>query len=149
MLVRKLAYAGFALALCLAAPAAADDVKDNPAVKPLNRDNQRHQKFLKVVEKGEGDVIFIGDSITEGWERAGRKAWADTFAAYKPVNLGISGDQTGHVLWRLTEGKEIAPLNPKLAVIMIGTNTPARTRPSRSPAASRRSSRSFTSRSRT
>ena len=41
---------------------------------------------------------------------------------FKPVNLGISGDQTGHVLWRITDGKELANLNPKLAVIMIGTN---------------------------
>ena len=38
------------------------------------------------------------------------------------MNLGIGGDQTGHVLWRITEGKEIDPLKPKLAVIMIGTN---------------------------
>ena len=36
--------------------------------------------------------------------------------------MGIGGDQTGHVLWRITEGKEIDPLKPKLAVIMIGTN---------------------------
>jgi len=96
--------------------------QDNPAVKPINRDNARHKQFLKVVEKGEGDVIFLGDSITQGWEGAGKKAWAETFAPLKAVNLGISGDQTGHVLWRITEGKEIDPLKPKLAVIMIGTN---------------------------
>ena len=38
------------------------------------------------------------------------------------MNLGIGGDQTGHVLWRITEGKELEPIKPKLAVIMIGTN---------------------------
>jgi len=38
------------------------------------------------------------------------------------VNLGIGGDQTGHVLWRITEGHELDHLNPKMAVIMIGTN---------------------------
>jgi lysophospholipase L1-like esterase len=38
------------------------------------------------------------------------------------VNLGISGDQTGHVLWRITDGHELDHLNPKAAVIMIGTN---------------------------
>ena len=45
-----------------------------------------------------GDVIFLGDSITHGWEgqkRPGRS----TSAAFKPVNLGIGGDQTGHVLY--------------------------------------------------
>lgn len=118
MLLPRFACAGFVLALCVSALIA----QDNPATKPLNRDVPRHKEFLKKVEKGEGDVIFIGDSITQGWEGAGKKAWADAFAAFKPVNLGIGGDQTGHVLWRLTEGKEIEPLKPKLAVIMIGTN---------------------------
>ena len=120
MLVRRLVIASFALALCLTVRA--EEPKDNPAAKSLKRDVPRHKQFLKTVAKGEGDVIFLGDSITEGWENAGKKAWADTFAEFKPVNLGIGGDQTGHVLWRITEGKEIDPLKPKLAVIMIGTN---------------------------
>ena len=38
------------------------------------------------------------------------------------MNLGISGDQTGHVLWRITEGHELDQLKPKAAVIMIGSN---------------------------
>ncbi len=124
MIVRRLVIASTLLALALYAPARADDAKDkdNPALKLLNRDIPRHKEFLKITAKGEGDVIFIGDSITHGWEGAGKKAWTENFAAYKPVNLGIGGDQTGHVLWRLTEGKEIEPLKPKLAVIMIGTN---------------------------
>ena len=121
MIVRRLLVAGFALALCLAA--GADEPKDNPAVKLLNRDIPRHKQFLERIEKtkGEGDVIFLGDSITEGWE-GNKKTWDASFGAFKPVNLGIGGDQTGHVLWRITEGKEIEPLKPKLAVIMIGTN---------------------------
>ena len=121
MLVRRLVAAGFALALCLTV--SAQEPKDNPAVKPLNRDIPRHKQFLKVVEKGEGDVIFLGDSITQGWEgKEAKKVWDEAFGPFKPVNLGIGGDQTGHVLWRITEGKEIDPLKPKLAVIMIGTN---------------------------
>lgn len=119
MTVRRLVTASLLFLLAVAAPTVA---QDNPAIKPLNRDIPRHKAFLKVVEKGEGDVVFIGDSITQGWEGNGKKAWAETFAAFKPVNLGIGGDQTGHVLWRLTEGKELEPLKPKLAVIMIGTN---------------------------
>lgn len=96
--------------------------EDNPAVKSLNRDNARHKQFLKIVAKGDADLIFIGDSITQGWEGAGKKVWAEHFAPLKAVNLGIGGDQTGHVLWRITEGKELEPINPKAAVIMIGTN---------------------------
>ena len=119
MLVRRLVVAGFALALCLTV--SAQEPKDNPAAKPLNRDIPRHKQFLKTVEKGEGDVIFLGDSITHGWEGQ-KKTWDEAFGEFKPVNLGLGGDQTGHVLWRITEGKEIDPLKPKLAVIMIGTN---------------------------
>src|SRR5262245_6664595 len=107
------------LGLCLVAPAWA---QDNPAAKPLTRDVPRHKQFLEIVKKGDADVIFLGDSITQGWEGAGKKAWADNFAPLKAVNLGIGGDQTGHVLWRITEGKELEPIKPKVAVMMIGTN---------------------------
>ena len=111
-----------AFAFGLLAPSFAQETKDNPAVKPINRDVPRHKEFLKVVAKGEAEVIFIGDSITQGWEGAGKKAWAESFAPLKAVNLGIGGDQTGHVLWRITDGKELEPIKPKLAVMMIGTN---------------------------
>lgn len=126
MIVRRLVLASFVLALAQFAPATAQDAKkddkENPAAKSLNRDNPRHKQFLKIVEKGEGDVIFLGDSITQGWEGAGKKVWETNFAPLKAVNLGISGDQTGHVIWRITEGKELEPIKPKAAVIMIGTN---------------------------
>ena len=113
------------MAFALLAPARAEDKKDdkpNPAAQPINRDIPRHKQFLKVVAKGDADVIFLGDSITQGWEGNGKTAWAETFAPLKAVNLGIGGDQTGHVLWRITEGKELEPIKPKLAVMMIGTN---------------------------
>ncbi len=120
----RLLTAGCVLALSLLLPirAAEEKAADNPAAKKLNRDNQRHKDFLKRIEqsKGVGDVIFLGDSITQGWE--GQKAWQEHFGSFKPVNLGISGDQTGHVLWRITEGHELDQLKPKAAVIMIGTN---------------------------
>lgn len=120
----RLIPAGSVLALSLLLPVLAAQEKgaDNPAAQKLNRDIARHQDFLKRIaaSKGAGDVIFLGDSITHGWE--GQKAWQEHFGAFKPVNLGIGGDQTGHVLWRITEGHELDHLNPKAAVIMIGTN---------------------------
>ena len=67
-------------------------------------------------------MIFLGDSITHNWEGPGRDVWAEYFAPLKAVNLGIGGDQTGHVIWRITTGKELAPIHPKVAVLMIGTN---------------------------
>src|SRR5579872_2677034 len=120
----RLIPAGCVLAASLLMPVltAQEKTADNPAVKKLNRDIDRHKDFLKRIEqsKGEGDVIFLGDSITHGWE--GQKAWQEHFGSFKPVNLGIGGDQTGHVLWRITEGHELDQLKPKAAVMMIGTN---------------------------
>jgi len=120
----RLIAAGCALALALLTPSlgAQEKATDNPASRKLNRDIPRHRTFLTRIEQsdGAGDVIFLGDSITQGWE--GQKAWQDTFGPFKPVNLGISGDQTGHVLWRITDGHELDHLNPKVSVIMIGTN---------------------------
>jgi len=101
---------------------AQDKATDNPAVRKLDRDIPRHKDFLQRIEqtKGAGDVVFLGDSITHGWE--GQKAWEEHFGAFRPVNLGIGGDQTGHVLWRITDGHELDRLTPKAAVLMIGTN---------------------------
>ena len=120
----RLIPVGCLLALSLLMPclSAQEKAADNPAAQKLNRDIPRHKDFLKRIEqsKGAGDVIFLGDSITHGWE--GQKAWQEHFGPFKPVNLGIGGDQTGHVLWRITDGHELDHLNPKVAVIMIGTN---------------------------
>ncbi|MDB5389688.1 MAG: hypothetical protein JWM11_5334, partial [Planctomycetaceae bacterium] len=120
----RLTLAGCLIAACLFIPSltAQEKTADNPAAKKLDRDIPRHKEFLKRIEQsqGVGDVVFLGDSITHGWE--GQKAWQEYFGAFKPVNLGISGDQTGHVLWRITEGHELDSLKPKAAVIMIGTN---------------------------
>lgn len=66
-------------------------------------------------------VIFIGDSITQGWEGAGRDVWAARYASRNAINLGIGGDRTQHVLWRLDNGN-LEGLKPKAAVVMIGTN---------------------------
>ena len=120
--MHRLIVAGCALALGLSLPILAADDQDNPAVKKLDRNIARHQEFLKRIEqsKGAGNVIFLGDSITHGWE--GQKAWQEHFGSFQPVNLGIGGDQTGHVLWRITDGHELDNLKPKAAVIMIGTN---------------------------
>ena len=73
------------------------------------------------VKKGDVDLLLIGDSITQGWEGAGKDAWAKHYTPRKAVNLGIGGDRTQHVLWRLQNGN-IANIKPKLAVLMIGTN---------------------------
>src|SRR5262249_46821599 len=101
---------------------AEDNKTDNPATKHLNRDIPRPKQFLQIPQKRNRDGLFLGDSITQGWEGAGKEAWKKNFEPLKAANFGIGGDQTGHVLWRLTEGKELEGIEPKVAVLMIGTN---------------------------
>ena len=120
--------AGLGLVVCVvAAGSAQDSPPPHAAVKPADRMKmewwkKRHEAFLDRAKKGSVDVLFVGDSITQGWEGAGRKAWAEHFAPLKSANFGIGGDRTEHVLWRITEGKELEGIDPKVAVLMIGTN---------------------------
>lgn len=97
----------------------------NSAVTPEPRSDawwvQRHESFNERVAKGNVDLIFIGDSITHGWEGEGKEVWAKYYAERNAVNLGIGGDRTQHVLWRLEHGN-IDNISPKAAVLMIGTN---------------------------
>jgi lysophospholipase L1-like esterase len=95
--------------------------KTHSAVTPANRDGQRHRAFNERVKQGNVDLIFIGDSITQGWEGAGRGVWEAYYGNHNAVNLGISGDRTQHVLWRLENGN-IDGIEPNVAVVMIGTN---------------------------
>ncbi len=74
----------------------------------------------------EYDVVFVGDSITHRWVRnggEGRKVWAELEQKYTLLNLGIGGDRTEHVLWRMLNG-ELEGYKTKLFVLMIGTNNP-------------------------
>ncbi|HJV59801.1 MAG TPA: GDSL-type esterase/lipase family protein [Albitalea sp.] len=86
----------------------------------------RHEEKLKQVRElvasgRRPQVVFVGDSITQGWENEGRRAWEQHFAKYDAVALGFSGDRTENVLWRLQHG-ELDGMKPKAVVLMIGTN---------------------------
>lgn len=94
------------------------------AIKPVPRTGgwlTRHESFNKRVAQGKVDLVFIGDSITQGWEGSGKDVWAKYYANRNTVNLGIGGDRTQHVIWRLDNGN-LKNITPKAAVIMIGTN---------------------------
>jgi lysophospholipase L1-like esterase len=69
------------------------------------------------------DLVFDGDSLTAGWnwKDRGDAIWAARYAKLNAVDFGIAGDQTQNVLWRLRHG-ELDGVNPKLIVLMIGSN---------------------------
>jgi lysophospholipase L1-like esterase len=100
---------------------------DQPAIK-LGKNGlpdagflRMHQSFLKRGKQGNIGLLFVGDSITDFWRGHGKAVWEKTYTPYDPANFGISGDRTQHLLWRIHHG-ELDGINPKVLVLMIGTN---------------------------
>jgi lysophospholipase L1-like esterase len=112
--------------------------KKNPATTPTPRLNKemktdagwmkRHEGFVAIAKKGDVEVLFLGDSITDAWggeghnpKSAGAKLYEERFVPLKAANFGIGGDRTQHVLWRIQNG-ELDGITPKVVMLMIGTN---------------------------
>jgi lysophospholipase L1-like esterase len=107
----------------------------NDAIIPASRAGEwwqkRHLAMNAEAAKGGHELLLIGDSIThafagdpdtgESFNNRGKDTWNLYFGDRKPLNLGISGDRTQHVIWRLQNGN-MEGLKPKAAVVMIGTN---------------------------
>lgn len=98
-----------------------------PTTTPAPRTDEwwvkMHEKFLgerkKAVEDDSCKLLFLGDSITQGW--GGNATWQKYYTPRGALNFGIGGDRTEHVLWRIQNG-EIEGLHPKAVMLMIGTN---------------------------
>jgi platelet-activating factor acetylhydrolase IB subunit beta/gamma len=78
-----------------------------------------HEAHVKTAQANQGpiDVLLVGDSITIQWG----ESWKKHFPDLKAVNIGIGGDKTQNVLWRLDHGG-VEGLQPKAIVLMIGNN---------------------------
>lgn len=120
---RSFVVSSFALVCLLGAYRAAGHSAVEPAPRPDDGWKRRQASLNERVQEvgSKSQVIFIGDSITQGWEGAGKEVWARYYAHRNAINLGIGGDRTQHVLWRLANGN-LTGLKPKAAVVMIGTN---------------------------
>ena len=91
----------------------------------------RHQTFADIAKKGDIDLLFVGDSITDwfywprgGGEATGGKVWEASFGPLKAADFAIAGDTTQGVLWRMQNG-ELEGFKAKLIVLMLGTNNTA------------------------
>ncbi len=119
------AMLGIGPAVAIAQTSQRQEQQTHSAITPADREadwwQARHKAMNTRVAQGNVDLIFIGDSITQGWESSGKAVWDTYYASRNAVNLGISGDRTQHVLGRLDHGN-IDGISPKAAVIMIGTN---------------------------
>lgn len=114
-----------------APPASQPQTRPGPersTVAPLARttDNwmMRTGSYTKQARRGNIDIVFLGDSITQSWESEGKGVWETYYGKRKAANFGISGDRTENLMWRVTNGNLAFPADqpPKLAVLMIGTN---------------------------
>jgi beta-glucosidase len=83
---------------------------------------EMHDKHVAETKtKGKSiQLVFYGDSITEFWINA-KDVWNHYYGQRHAVNYGIGRDQTQYLIWRMQNG-EINGLNPKVVVLMIGTN---------------------------
>jgi len=90
---------------------------------PMNKPGwmERHESMNAKARQGKVDLIYIGDSIVQRYEGVGKPIWDHYYAPRNALNLGISGDRTQHVIWRLDHGN-IEGITPKLAIVMIGQN---------------------------
>jgi len=77
---------------------------------------ERRSAWAERVDQDQHAVVFLGDSITQGWGGGLGAA----FPGIKVANRGISGDTTRGVLLRLAE--DVLALNPSAVVLLIGTN---------------------------
>jgi lysophospholipase L1-like esterase len=106
----------------------ADDVKisgTTPAPRTIEYSwmsvetwNKMQAEDVAIAEKGGVNLLFVGDSITAGWNG---DIWQKNFSQYHPANFGIGGDHTGNLLWRLQHGDK-GKLKPKVVVLLIGVN---------------------------
>jgi len=116
-------FLSFVAIFCLTPLAVGQDAAKNLAISPVLHPGKEksHASFNVISKKGEAPLVFLGDSITAGWNGKGKKAWDKYWAPMKAANFGIGGDRTEHILWRLQNGNYDG-LKPKLTVLMIGTN---------------------------
>lgn len=101
--------------------------RPNSAIVPSHRlENKgwkdRHKEILDKVKVSDPKLIMIGNSITHSLDRPDRKIFRDQYLnELDAVNMGISGDRTENVIWRLQNGL-LEGINPKVATLLIGTN---------------------------
>lgn len=97
----------------------------NPATIPATRGDEpnwrKRDAAITKRAKGTAKLAFIGDSITQGWEGSGKSVWKEFYGDRDPINIGIGGDRTENVIWRLTHGNR-GNIKPEVAVVLIGTN---------------------------
>jgi lysophospholipase L1-like esterase len=100
-----------------------------PADQPVFRTDPNslvaHSQLLAKAKQGKTDVYFEGDSIARRWGATDYPEllanWKQNFFGWDAADFGWGGDETQNILWRLENG-ELDGVNPKVVVLLAGTN---------------------------
>jgi cephalosporin-C deacetylase-like acetyl esterase/lysophospholipase L1-like esterase len=107
---------------------------DRPSPRLDENSKKAHEQLLQKKQQGTIDVYFLGDSITRRWGAAEPMYqkllvnWRSNFTGWNAADFGWGGDKTQNILWRLDHG-ELDGVNPKVIVLMAGTNNVGRLTP--------------------
>jgi len=88
-------------------------LRDWPALARYRDENMK----VTAPSKNEQRVVFMGDSITDGWDAPNNGGF---FPGKPYINRGISGQTTPQMLIRFR--RDVIELKPKVVVILAGTN---------------------------
>ena len=101
---------------------------ENTAILPVPRTFPTnwmalHDSYVARAKQGQIDLLFLGDSITAGWQwdQGGLNVWNQYYAPRRASEFGIGYDRTQNTLWRIEHG-ELDGIKPKVVVLLIGTN---------------------------
>ena len=102
-----------------------------PAVQAVPRSDRNsqiaHEQLVQKAKAGRIDVYFEGDSITRRWGTSDPQYaeflgnWKENFYGWNAADFGWGGDTAQNILWRIENG-ELDGVNPKVIVLMGGTN---------------------------
>ena len=115
-------------------PSAGTQVVPPPADQPAPRTDPNsliaHEQLLEKAKKDHIEIYFEGDSITRRWGATDYPEllanWKRNFFGWNAADFGWGGDKTENILWRLNNG-ELDGINPKVIVLLAGTNNVGRT----------------------
>src|SRR5690242_6251686 len=98
---------------------------DLPQPRADANSERAHEDLLAKTTAGRIDIYFEGDSITRRWGATDYPDllanWKQNFFGWNAADFGWGGDKTENILWRLESG-ELEGVNPKVIVLLAGTN---------------------------
>lgn len=125
MLAGTLRRATALCAICLAAVLVSAQAPDQPVARTDQNSLTAHEQLLEKTKAGKIDVYFEGDSITRRWGATDYPEllanWKQNFFGWNAADFGWGADTVQNILWRLENG-ELDGVNPKVIVLLAGTN---------------------------